>query len=43
MNLSMSLTDAIYIQCITKESTPLIVLQRFKYMSSWDNTDKMTL
>ena len=33
----------IYIQCITKVSTPLTFLQIFKYISSWDNTDKMTL
>ena len=32
-----------HIQCITKVSTPLIFLQIFKYISSWDNTDKMTL
>ena len=32
-----------YIQCITKVSTPLTFLQIFKYISSWDNTDKMTL
>ena len=31
------------IQCITKVSTPLTFLQIFKYISSWDNTDKMTL
>ena len=33
----------IYIQCITKVSTPLTFVQIFKYTSSWDNTDKMTL
>ena len=33
----------IHIQCITKVSTPLIFLQIFKYISSWKNTDKMTL
>ena len=33
----------IYLQCITKVSTPLTFLQIFKYISSWDNTDKMTL
>ena len=33
----------IYIQCITKVSTLLTFLQIFKYISSWDNTDKMTL
>ena len=32
-----------YIQCITKVSTPLIFLQIFKYISSWDKSDKMTL
>ena len=29
-------------QCITKVSIPLIFLRIFKYISSWDNTDKMT-
>ena len=33
----------ILIQCITKVSTPLTFLQIFKYISSQDNTDKMTL
>ena len=33
----------IYIKCITKVSTPLTFLQIFKYISSWDNTDEMTL
>ena len=33
----------LYIQCIRKVSTPLTFLQIFKYISSWDNTDKMTL
>ena len=33
----------IYTQCITKVSTPLTFLQIFEYISSWDNTDKMTL
>ena len=33
----------IYVQCITKVSTPLTFLQIFKYISSWNNTDKMTL
>ena len=33
----------IYTPCITKVSTPLTFLQIFKYISSWDNTDKMTL
>ena len=28
---------------ILKVSTPLTFLQIFKYISSWDNTDKMTL
>ena len=32
-----------HLQCITKVNTPLIFLQIFKYISSWDNTDKMTL
>ena len=32
-----------YVQCITKVSTPLTFLQIFKYISSWGNTDKMTL
>ena len=32
-----------YVQCITKVSTPLIFLQIIKYISLWDNTDKMTL
>ena len=36
-------TDCIYIQCITKVSTPLTFLQVFKYISSWDNTDKITI
>ena len=31
------------IQCITKVSTPLTFPQIFKYISSWDNTDKMIL
>ena len=31
-----------YIQCITKVNTTLTFLQIFKYISSWDNTDKMT-
>ena len=30
-------------QCISKVSPPLTFLQIFKYISSWDNTDKMTL
>ena len=33
----------LYIQCITKVSTLLTFLQIFKYISSWDNTNKMTL
>ena len=33
----------IYIQCITKVSPPLTFLQIFKYISSWDNTDNLTL
>ena len=33
----------IYIQGITKVSTPLTFLLIFTYISSWDNTDKMTL
>ena len=32
-----------YLQCITKVSTPLTFLKIFKYISSWDNTDKITL
>ena len=32
-----------HIQCIPNVSTPLTFLQIFKYISSWDNTDKMTL
>ena len=35
--------SSLYIQCTTKVSTPLTFLQIFKYISSWDNTDKMTL
>ena len=31
------------IQYITKVITPLTFLQIFKYISSWDNTDKITL
>ena len=31
------------VQCITKVNTPITFLQIFKYISSWDNTDKMTL
>ena len=33
----------LHIQCITKVSTPLTFLQISKYISSWDNTDKITL
>ena len=32
-----------HLQCITKVSTPLTFLLIFKYISSWDNTDKMKL
>ena len=35
--------ENIHIQCITKVSTLLTFLQIFKYISSWDNTDKMKL
>ena len=31
------------IQCITKVSTPLTFLQIFKFIASWENTDKMIL
>ena len=33
----------IYIYCITKVSTPVTFLQIFKYISSWNSSDKMTL
>ena len=36
-------TEPVYLHGITKVSTPLIFLQIFKYICSWDNTDKMTL
>ena len=42
-NEKVCLWMTIYIQCITKMSTPLTFLQKFKYISLWENTDKMTL
>ena len=33
----------VYIYSVSQVSTPLTLLEIFKYISSWDNTDKMTL
>ena len=43
VNIANYIINYIYIQCITKVSIPLTFLQIFKYISSWDNTVKMTL
>ena len=39
----MYCTIQFYIQYITKVSTPLTFLRISKYISSWANTNKMTL
>ena len=43
MRVCMCVCVCVCVQCNTKVSTPLTFLQIFKYISSWDNTDKMTL
>ena len=41
-SLSLSLSHT-HTDTHTEVSTPLTFLQIFKYISSWDNTDKMSL